>query len=428
MLLSQFLGQLGTKPNSKTLSRLFNLDPATNKFIVGIYNDTRDFNSLKQQVNQVEFYDGGWPAFDQVVLSFVRLCSQLDPNLLVMLFDLYAQFLSDVSVAFTNLGNGALIASVIAPTVDTVVPMARKLDQQLKNYEADAVYPRLTFLASVLLRVFNHIRSQLGDNTPEAKQLLLLYVSNKLCFIYNQIGNPLLCQNVFSNITTANLKFSQFPAADQLQYRFYLAKFYLIKQHLVDAYRHFSWCVERCLARERERVLKYLVPLGMTLGRSPNFNGITRQAGAVSWLPVYRDIAGAVSAGNYAGFVEAVTRHEAYLKQMGLLVLVRSKLEVVLFRNLLRQVWKIQGQALTLTYGAIQNALRLLWDAYAPEGGVDALVVENMVVSLVDQNLLRGKLVLSVSKVAVASSNVFPEISGIYTQKFGGASDKWMDD
>lgn len=428
MLLSQFLGQLGTKPTAKTLSRVFNLDPATNQFIVGIYNDPQSFDSLKHQVKQVEFYDGGWPAFDEVVLSFVRLCSQLDPNLMVMLFDLYAQFLSDVSVAFTNLGHGALMASVIAPTVDTVVPMARKLDQQLKNYEADAVYPRLTFLAAVLLRIFNHIRSQLGDNTPEEKLQLLLYVSNKLCFIYNQIGNPLLCQNVFSNITTANLKFSQFAAADQLQYRFYLAKFYLIKHYLVESYRHFAWCVERCLPRERERVLKYLVPLGMTLGRSPNFAGISRQAGAMPWLAVYRDLAAAVSAGNYAGFTEAIARHEAYLKQMGLLVLVRSKLEIVLFRNLLRNVWKIQGQGLTLTYASIATALQLSWGTYCPQGGVDLLVVENMVVSLVDQNLLRGKLVSSLAKVAVASSNVFPEISGIYSQKFGVTTDKWMDD
>lgn len=430
MLVRQLIHELGPNPKAETIVRVLNVDASINPYVVGIYNDTRDWSTLQREAESQTYYDDSWLAFNEVVVSFVKLCSQLNPQSVVSLFDLYSLLLSDISVAFGNGTHGGLIAPLMEQMVATVVPMARDLDFQIQQYEADAPNPRLTFIASILLRIFNNVRSQILDTTQTLKQQMLLYVSNKLCYVYFQLGNPLLCRNVFSNITTAGLLFAQFPPQDRLQFRFNLAKFYLVKQLLVDSMRHFQWCVAWCLARERVKVLRYLVPVAMVCGRNPNFGAIEAIGGHIPWLDSYRQLAAAVGQGDYESFLRVLEENDGYFKQVGVDLLLRGKLEVVVLRNLLKSVWKLLDEPTTISYDVIATGLRVLWGTRLPPGGVDDDVVENAVVTLIDQNLCRGKLVPKLRTVVFPKNRVFETVGKVYDEKFTLmlGQDKWLNE
>lgn len=426
-----FLSELGTSPGPDAIAKLLDIDPHTNAYVVGLYNAGLDMSQVKTAVDSITFFNDSWMAFSEVVLSFIRLCLQLDPALMVVLFDLYASFVGDIAVAFTNATYGGHVAPLMVQTVEVVVPMAKQLDALLRQHEADAPNPRATYLALVLLKVFNNVRLQITDTTQKAKQLVLLFVSNKLCLIYLFLGNPLLCRNVFSNLNTANVKFAHFDRSDQLQYRFNLARFYLVKYELVSSYAHLRWCIQRCLPRERAMVVRYALPLALVLGYAPNFAAVDSFLAAcllpaTRFVGVYAELAPAVQAGDLLTFYTLLDKHEDYLKQVGTLLLLKTKLPILVHRNLVRQMWILCGRQLTLDYDAVKRALGLLWRV-APEK-LNDYTVENIIVLLVDQNLLRGKIVPSSRKVAVASSNVFPMVPPLYERKFGGShSDGWMD-
>lgn len=442
------------------LVRVLLIDPAANRHIVALNNVAVDDKALNRAVDQQHYYNDEWFAFNEVVVSFVKFARDLDPWSVLVSYDLYTTYMNDLSIAFNNSQRGHLLTAVVKLTLSILLPISVRLDCQLYTKE-HCLQPRLAYMASLLLKMFNNIRSQLAmANTLGAndKKAIILFIGYKLCDLYFRLDNPLLCQNIFANMNNANLQMDSFDMNEQIQYRFHLAKFYLIKAQFADAYLHFSWCL-RVITNTQGLIyhknvtviLKYFIPVSILMGKRPNFNFLhhTYYSGPVPmplFIPIYQQIYTAICTGNYASFVSQLSQPETYhfLKKNGLLIAMSQKCLILVVRNLIKPIWSILNKPLRLDFDVIRRALEM---SFGPNNSqkepldmftfllepVTDSTVENLLVTLVDQNLLKGKLFLNQRAIALAKNNVFPPVDTIYFVRFGNGlenklnhNDKWM--
>lgn len=395
------------------LTRILSIDPEVNLYVADInrINHSIDTNGIETE------YDSDWPAFNSVVCSFIKLSHELEPWSLLKSFDLYTSYLNDLSIAFNNTNYGWLLSNIIKEASDMIIPWAIKLDLQLYYQEQGGRY-RLNYLASILLKMFNNIRSQINDiNTY--KRSIILYLGNKLCLIYFKIDNPLLCRNIFSNMNNTSLHLRDFVLKEQLQYRYYLGKFYFIKYQLMDSFRHLSWCLYNCRIQDSKNIkliLEFLLPVCLVIGKMPNFNYV-KQICNQSWVLLYERLAGYMKSGDLALFELEVQQNYQYFKDQNVLLLM-TKARVVVIRNLVKHVWKILGRVSNLDYECIRLTV---------PGANDDYLVENVLITLIDQNLVKGKIFTRLRKVALSKNEPFPNVYDIYNLKFPARKDnEWM--
>lgn len=460
---------LRPKQLANSLLRLLLLHPQNNRAVVNFNNvGNLEVSQISNAVDARKFYNDDWLAFNQVVVSFIHLANQINPWSALESFDLYSTYINDLLVAFTNKNHGFLLSPLIESSIEFIIPLATQLDFQLAPKEMNR-NPRLTYLASILLKIFNNIRSQLGagDNAEVAKRSILLFIGTKLCLTYFKLANPLLCRNVFSNMNNASLRFNKFHKNQQIQYRYFLAKFYLVKYQFVDAYQHFMWCLQHCPRNYLQdnanvsRILRELIPVAMILGKTPNFASIyltyyTSASKAPRFLAIYLKLMSIIRIGSFYQFHSFITQNFEMLKQQKSLLFISNKSGLVLLRNLLKRVWIMEGSTARLSYDSVSIALATslqgiplgsvsdFVDPASQTSGVqnemlqnqrvDDQLVENCLVTLIDQNLLKGKLFPRLRMISLSKIGAFPAVDSIDFVKFGNGnegtlnySDKWME-
>lgn len=456
--------RLSDKDQSARLAIVLSVNPRVNGFAARINNlGPLNRDQVIQAIERRKWHNEDWPAFDIVVNSLINLFNQLNPWSVLESFDLYSTYLNDVFVAFANKTKGHLLSSLFKETVEIVLPMAKQLDMQMLLKELHRKL-RLTYVAAVLLKGFNHIRSLLGanDHIEAAKKRIMLFLGGKLCLIYFTLSNPLLCQNVFANMNNANFHISAFPKNEQMFYRYYLAKFYMMKYQFIDAYEHLFWCLRNTPLNHRKDnknttlILRDFIPVSIILGKLPNLTTILMMYySSASTTPefflLYSNLLTAIKRGSLFDLHQILNdqRNIRFLKKNNLIMIVSSKSFILTLRNLLRRVWVLGGKVNRLHYDQVAVGLRVSLNnmdistitsldvgpstQIQEEETMFYLNVENCLVSLIDQNLLKGKVFPRLRVVSLAKSEVFPAVDKIYFLKFGNGSegslsymDKWM--
>ena len=438
------------KTQLEELQSLLSINPSVNKYIVRINNlDFLEEKTIARLVESVHFYNDEWLAFGELVVSFIRMCNQLNPWSLLESFELYSIYMKDISVAFNNVNRGYLVSHLAKETVGYILPIAKDLDCLL-YFRENSGRPRLKSLAAILFKMFNNIRSQLSGDPAEnlkmsAKSGLIFYLGVKLCQTYFKLSNPLLCRNVFSNMNNASLSIKNCSLNEQLQYRYYLGKFYFIQDQLIDASQHLLWCLFHCPPLKNHpninEILKFLLPISIVIGKKPNFDYIENifysdKSSVPSFFAIYRDICGAICAGNYNHFCSIIRTPQNYefLKESNLLMLI-TKSVLLILRNLIRRVWKMSSYPTKLEYGTIHRCLSLsVASQFEPSicnlifNTEDDLMVENVLITLIDQNMLKGKLFPRLRVISLAKTNVFPRVDRINFIRFGRGDESLLND
>lgn len=469
-VLEDFLQQIGSilrlppKQQIDKLSIYLSVHPERNPYIVKLNNlgPVKDLLII-EAIERRNWHNDDWSAFDLLVKSFINLASQLDPWSLLLSFDLYSTYLNDACVAFSNKSKGHLLTGLFKDIVEAIIPMALQLDKQMALKELGR-NPRLNYVAAVILKGFNHIRSLLGANdlAETMKKSILLVLGARLCSIYFILSNPLLCQNVFANMNNANLHISAFPKEEQLLYRFNLARFYMVKYQLIDAYEHFMWCLHNIPINYRKDnrnvslILRLMIPISIILGKRPNLDNFktvyyTNSDKVPPFFDLYASLLGAIKSGSLFHLHNILDEENnvQFLKKNNLYLFVASKSFILTLRNLLRKVWVIGGKQNRLSYNHVAIALKLSLNGLDISAvttlGIDGMqsfpendvifnfIVENCFVTLIDQNLLRAKVFPRLRAATLAKTEVFPAVEKVYFKFFGNGSegklsygDKWM--
>ncbi len=353
-------------------------------------------------------------------------------------------------------------------TTSQIVSLAKSLDFE---YDFNRK-PRLSHLSTIILKIFNSIRSERQDpslsisqsnnnsSSITGRKLILLFISTMLCRLYFTNNVPMSCANVFSNMHTASIKFNLYPKSQQVEYKYYLGRFYLYKSQILDSYRHLNWAFQNCFMDNNIRlILKYLIPVSMIMGILPKDELLQQY----NLYDNYKPIVISIKTGNLKLFTDhlniisnqqqfEIIGYGEWFRERGLLLLLMDKIPLLILRTLIMKIQR-QQKSNSLSYSSIQMGLefsllhRIITNSHSNSNSnineSDSTInilespipistsffgVENIVISLIDQGFMKAKIFSRIKKITVSNTNAWPKIEEVLRARFGvNDKDDWMD-
>ncbi|RDW37645.1 hypothetical protein B0I73DRAFT_135160 [Yarrowia lipolytica] len=409
---------------SEKLAELFTpllLNPNTAALQVSIQNWTDE--QVSKSVEQAHLFDEGWGGFEQFVESYIRLVRDFDSLSESNSFDLVVSTFTDLQVAFSS-ARGVCLTHTVALWARKVVGGAFQYDNEhnLAQTTATTEYPTSEYIATPLLRLFNTTRTERSDMEFTRKSIIL-HLACLLCRVYFHIRQPTLCANVFSNMSTAGIRLSAYPKSQQVEYRFYLGKFYWLKSQLKNAYLHLYWSWDKCYTQSTNKrlILKHLVAVSLLLGIIPT-RELLQQFNLDN---IYGEMVVALKHGNHTRFYAALENARDWFIDRDLYVLLKSRAFTLLDRGSLKVIyeWSVAQGNPAIDYGTVARGLDFATQnggyaqqVLAPQmmGGGSAKLtstqVEAILVALIDQGFIKGKLQATGQRLIHAKANVFPPV------------------
>lgn len=423
--------------------------------------------ALEDAVESREFkFEGrGWTRFNIMITSFLQFCRDVDPWSLWGSCDLIFKFYQD-------LGNCLLNDSY---PIDPLVPLFTELTNYVVNLatilDANSAklntrpHQFLSHTSAVISKVFNSIKPPRSNEDGVAnghaaglpeKQRILLYLVNKLNNLYFRIQSPQLCSNIFKNFKpkAMNSSFAQYPIKEQIEYRYLLGRYYLLNHRVTNAFVQLNTAFNQLkliaaaagpdsqpqIRRNLSRILRYLVPAGLMLGKSPKIAYLQDIDSSPS--EKYASLLHHMRSGNINALNAWLAHHETSLRKDHLLLILLEKLPMICYRNLVKtvvQTCAIPHNTGKIPYTLLETAFKLSIGDSTPQR-IDIYTaihrpdnVENVLVTLINLGLLRGNcfpmLRLCVVKKTQAISEILPPIQDRILATFPlNSEDSWLDD
>ncbi|KAK7202451.1 hypothetical protein BZA70DRAFT_285820 [Myxozyma melibiosi] len=464
MALQQFLDLVNRNLSSPpTLAQLFIADIQSEDLQV-LQRDlqsgpTRSNNEISKLVESRNYFDGDWPGFTEFTITYLVFARDVNPFDLQESYPLLEKVFTNLQIAYSN-NRGAILTPTVRNFATVVTDSAIYLDS------ADVLNTlvRTNDVSTVLLKMFNSIRGEryTPDQGSLTKKDVILYISVLLCRTYFKLNQPSACANVFSNIHTAKIQFSKYPRSERVTFRFYLGRFYFLRQELLRARKHLLWAFNNCLAsaiNNQRAILTYLIPTSLLLGigARPELYMIAGDSLRDIFAPLER----ALKVGDMYAYNEHLVRYFDWFVAKKMFVLLRSKSEIILLRNLFRRI-NVYSASLPVELGAkkpdnitfdsvllgIKLSTRSNNPALSAQSGTPASSdvpaifpfkipemewsyddVENACISLIDQGLMKGNIYTRRKLVRLQPSGGFRPLSEVLGLRGAQAGDEeaWMD-
>ncbi|QLG71945.1 hypothetical protein HG535_0C02970 [Zygotorulaspora mrakii] len=434
-------------------------------------NSVMSNKSIENFIEKQNFkFEGrSWARFNIMLVSFLGFCRDVNPWSIWDSCDLIFQFYQDFNNCLIN-DSYPLdpLVPIFRNMTEYVLPIASKLDANCLRIGTKK-NQFLSFASSVISKLFNSVKPsrtndgnviQSGDliDFPQ-KQKILLYLVNKLNNIYFRIDSPQLCFNVFKNFKPKSMitEFGVYPIKEQIEYKYLLGRYYLLNGRVInafvqlnDAYTRLRNLCDKCnlyghdqVRRNLLRILRYLIPTGLMIGKLPKFEMITQID--VSLSDKYANLSQTLKTGNVKGLNIWLKSHERELCERHLLVIQLEKLPMICYRNLVRSIVRqciIPQNSGKIPYSTVHDALKISigdpsndsdehFDIY--NGIHRSRNVENVLVTLINLGFLRGncfpQLKLCVVKKTALIQEVLPSIEGRILSSFAlNDDDSWLND
>ncbi|KAL9935042.1 hypothetical protein V8E36_006118 [Tilletia maclaganii] len=185
---------------------------------------------------------------------------------------------------------------------------------------------------------------------------------------------------------------SGYTRADRVTYRYYLGRMRLHQHRLRSAEAELSWAFRHCTdsqPRNKRLILIYLLTASIPLGRLP-------QPGLLQAFNLDRQFSGIVQAFQRGGAQLALAELDGWRewhRKRGTYLILREKLQIGLWRNLIRRTLILSRQYLpdsnappNVSFALLAATARLAWG----DSSIDESDVECITVSLIDQGYLKG--------------------------------------
>ncbi|KDD74904.1 hypothetical protein H632_c998p0 [Helicosporidium sp. ATCC 50920] len=250
------------------------------------------------------------------------------------------------------------------------------------------------------------------------KKLAALNIVNISIKIYFQLNTLRLCKNLIRTVESRQfLPFEQFPAAQRVTYKFYVGRLAVFDEDYKEAQDALEYALRRChvsAARNRARILKYLLPVRMLLGVLPSPALMHKYQ-----LEQYQPIAQAVRHGDLQLFDDTMELQQLRFIREGTYLLL-EKLRLAVCRRLLRAVHAVHGRdepakAAQIPLAWFQAALAVQARRRKGDLGVemDMDEIECVCANLIYRKYIKGYISHKNKVMVVAKSDPFPPLSSV---------------
>lgn len=351
-----------------------------------------------------------FPRFSGVVKAYLLFCKYIVAQAPAECFDLYAKFFVSLQQVYTD-QRGCCFNVVLRTTI-------REIWRWFRHASKD----HLEWFAAGLLRLFNAVRSErepLPANVPSKKSNVLFYA----CMIsraYFRSAQFVSAGNVFNNMHSVEIRFSQFSLSEQVEYRFWLGRYLLYQEDVCLSFTHLDWAYNHALSRsfQKQLCLDWLVVPSILVGRLPT------EAVLQQLVPEAADICRQLVQWLKHGVLPAdytrTVRTNAWIAARSLAPTVLGRLPLLVYKRGLKKVHALLGGDNKLALDHAQSAFRLRADP-------QLVLTESICGALMSAAQLKGNVLPLSRTVVLKSTGCFPRALDANAQRRAlPARDGWM--
>ncbi|GMM57982.1 Thp1 protein [Maudiozyma humilis] len=418
-----------------------------------------DDKALGAFVDSQNFHGGRWTRFNIMVTSFLKLARDVNPWSAWDSCDVVFGFYADLSNCLLDDSYPCEpLVPLFLATTEHIIPLAVALDA----HHAQLGLKRHQFLSHtsmVISKLFNSIKANSENRIDDfarlpQKQQILLYLVNRLNNIYFRMDAPQLCSNIFKNFRPkcSIPRFSLFPLRQQIEYRYLLGRYYLLNARISNAFVQLNDAFRSLIAvaktsgssptllRNVRRVLQFLVPTGILMGKMPRLSVVAEFDADLA--NVYSTLQQSIRAGNIQGINGWLRQHQQRLLEKNLLLVLLEKLPMVAYQHLVRRLvrdWSLANGVNRLPYDLVARALHTSIGSDDNSSTIDIFTgihpgasAENVLVTLINLGYLRANcfpaLRLCVFKKTGNLADILPPIAERIVGMFPlNSDDAWLD-
>ncbi|PWY88242.1 hypothetical protein BO70DRAFT_369153 [Aspergillus heteromorphus CBS 117.55] len=178
---------------------------------------------------------------------------------------------------------------------------------------------------------------------PEGRRIGIYLMANLCLKLLFQCGKLRNAEQMFASISAQSPPLTHFPASQRVTYLYYLGR-YLFSNNLFHPARialqaSYDQCHHQAINQKRA-ILTYLIPCNIIMGRFPSSHLLQRPEAeglADRFLPICR----LITRGDYIAFREHLTvgPDTEWLARKGILLQLRNRCEILVWRSLARKVF-----------------------------------------------------------------------------------------
>ena len=519
-MLDKFLGELKSILESKDgekLCQYLTIEPPYTDHYNVIIAELRQFypsgahERLEKKIESCipEYEDGSntggsWPAFTNFLVQYFAFIRDIDPSALVetheMIRSLLTYLPSHSSARYPlTLDSHSVLAlsdsTMGVSILPTVIALSRVLSRlsiglerhpsllsRLKpttptasTFSASEATERITLVessANTIREAFSKCLSERSAGGPDAPgppagRRVGIYLLANLCLrLFFHARKLRSAEQIFGNIYAQSPPLGRFPASQRVTFLYYLGRYLFANNHFGRAQEALQAAYDQCHARctaQRRAILVPLVASNIILGRFPSQKLLSRPEAKVPsdigdvFVPICR----AIKLGDLRGFHRALdmdTPQGNWLLDRRVLLQIRNRCEVLVYRSLSRRVFLLSGFNPTDGKGAprmdaedLQAVVGMLTlsgtqerqyvdsdfegdEDPSPDGNqVTFEEVESALASLVRQGLLHGymshkhgKFVITGAKSRPALEAGWPQVWSLLSGAANGEVPGWV--
>ncbi|KYK59316.1 PCI domain-containing protein [Drechmeria coniospora] len=286
------------------------------------------------------------------------LLSPLSPLLLPMLLLFHAHIpppraenwtSSASSTAFSHPQYGAMLIQVCKSLSESLARFTLELNRRpdltrrLRVRDDDGGSKSVAeSSAEIIQKIFKVcLMDRTAGRTPEGKKACVYMFANLVLKLLFACKRTNLATMIFRNMSASCPPLRLYPASQRVTYLYYLGRFNFSMNHYLRA----SLCLEQAylqtppqLASHRTKILTFLIPCNMLLGRFPSAV-LTQRPEAQTLTPIFLPLCHAVRSANFMAFQSHLELHRRWLWAKGLYAQLCYRLRPLLWRSLARKTF-----------------------------------------------------------------------------------------
>ncbi|KAL8293796.1 hypothetical protein RQP46_000497 [Phenoliferia psychrophenolica] len=254
--------------------------------------------------------------------------------------------------------------------------------------------------AATLIRRPLTIAANDRSTSSPPKRDALFFLANSTFKVYFTLKNLRMCDTILNSTQTATATLQLYPKADRVAYSYYRGRMYLYQRRLPQARQEFLLAFSLCDSNSPQNgrlILIYLIVASLPLGFFPSETLLDE----FHLQEQFGDLVPPLHLGDFMGVKAELERWQGWHQQLGNFLLLREKLELVCWRNLIRRTLFVvsDGHPLpadgssppTLSLHALLKTARVSFG----DPTLDVDDVESMCISLVDQGYIKAYILHS---------------------------------
>ncbi|OAX79884.1 hypothetical protein ACJ72_05794 [Emergomyces africanus] len=321
-------------------------------------------NQLLGKCESVVPSGGSWSAFPIFLRQYFTFLRDVNVENLLDTYDLLKALLNQCVIALSDSQMGVIVLPTALYLSKVLAKLAIGLDRQpdlvshlLKEGNgSDEATEKVTLVeksANVVREAFiKCLTDRSGaagtQGKPEGKRVGIYLMANLCLKLLFKCGKLRNAEQMFASINAQSPPLSHFPASQRVTYLYYLGRYLFSNNLFFPAQTALQAAYNQChrqALQQRHLILTYLIPCNIILGRFPS-RALLERPESKGFDAIFGPICQIIASGDLGSFrsyLDFDSVHANFFARKGILLQLRNRCEILVWRSLARKVFIFCG-------------------------------------------------------------------------------------